>query len=136
MHKVPNIVSIENGSVIKMGPNVDWEYEVYQSLYKLGWKYAPKVTKRDGALSIELVGDSTLEDYIPSDLYDRLLERCITILHSLHELEWVHGDPNVGNWRIDSQTGRIWLIDYETSYHRSHPLLSLCPKDDMDILMG
>jgi hypothetical protein len=50
-----------------------------------------------------------------------LLEACFQLLHFVHTRGWVHGDAHLGNFLLDTQSWRIYLIDMERTFQSADP---------------
>ena len=62
-----------------------------------------------------------------------LIAACLTVLQSVHERGWVHGDTHLGNFLLDVATWRVYIIDFERAFECDLPEQQLM---DLQELIG
>ena len=71
------------------------------------------VDPENAVLVFERVGERDLGDALTEPRVRRVGEHLATI----HDAGFVHGDPTVRNARVDTDSGRVFLIDFGLGYH-------------------
>ena len=111
----------------------DWTKHLLDQLNKLNDKQKYEYETKTGVIIMDSVGDLTLDDIVNnkySEIQKAALEKHITkgdtitetfigkgraLLLSLLWMGILHGDPHKENIRVDSRTGKLYLIDYGAS---------------------